>query len=94
MRLFSGIADLPGKIPTAGAAFSIVAVLALAGCENTGTGGGRNTANAEGLTGANAPNRVESPLPGELGAAPPPMASVPMGPAQPSMRGRTDDARH
>ncbi len=87
MRLFSGIADLPGKIPTTGAALAVVAVLALAGCENTGTGGGRNTADAGELTGANAPNRVESPLPGEPGAAPPPMAAVPMVPTQPGMTG-------
>ncbi|CAN0584390.1 unnamed protein product, partial [Laminaria digitata] len=54
-----------------GAAFAVAAVLALTGCENTGTGGGRNTPDAGPLTGANAPSRVESPLPGEPGAAPP-----------------------
>lgn len=77
MRLFSGISDLPGKIPTAGAALAVVAVLALSGCENTGTGGGRNTSEGGPLTGANTPNRVESPLPGEPGSAPPLVATQP-----------------
>lgn len=71
MRLFSGIAELSGKIPTTGAALAVVAALTLAGCENTGTGGGRNTSDTGALTGANAPSRVESPLPGEPGATPP-----------------------
>lgn len=83
MRLFSGIAEFPGKIPTTGTALVMAAVLALAGCENTGTGGGRNTPDGGPLTGANAPSRVESPLPGEPGAAPPALASVPVVPAQP-----------
>lgn len=85
MRLFSGIADLPGKIPTTGAALAVAAVLALAGCENTGTGGGRNTSDAGPLTGANAPSRVESPLPGEPGATPPPPTATLTEPTQPGM---------
>lgn len=76
MRLFSGIADLRSKLATTGAAIAILAALALTGCENTGTGGGRNTADGGALTGANTPDRVESPLPGEPGAAPPPAAPV------------------
>ncbi|MFT5487859.1 MAG: branched-chain amino acid transport system substrate-binding protein [Paracoccaceae bacterium] len=87
MRLFSGIADLPGKIPTTGAALAVAAVIALAGCENTGTGGGRNSPDAGPLTGANAPTRVESPLPGEPGASPPRMTTGPAIPTQPGMTG-------
>ena len=52
MKLFSGIADLPGKIPTTGIALAVAGTLALAGCENRGTGDGRNTADNRPLTNA------------------------------------------
>ena len=87
MRLFSGIVDFSGKIPTAGVALAVTAALALGGCENTGTGGGRNTAGGGPLTGANAPSRVESPLPGEPGASPPPTATAPAAPVDPGSAG-------
>lgn len=87
MRLFSGIVDFSGKIPTAGVALAVTAALALGGCENTGTGGGRNTAGGGPLTGANAPSRVESPLPGEPGASSPPTATAPAAPVDPGSAG-------
>lgn len=85
MRLFSGIADLPGKFPITGVALAIAAVLALAGCENTGTGGGRNSPVAGPQSGGALPTRVETPLPGEPGAAPPPVAAAPVAPIQPAV---------
>lgn len=85
MRLFSGIADLPGKIPTTGAAIAVVALVSLAGCENTGTGGGRNSPEAGPQSGAAIPSRVESPLPGEPSAAPPPAITAPAAPVTPEI---------
>jgi branched-chain amino acid transport system substrate-binding protein len=78
MRLLSGNCGFPA----AGAALAIVTALALAGCDNTGTGAGRNTAGGPVLTGPGAPTRVESPLPGEIGASPPAL-SVPATPPVP-----------
>jgi branched-chain amino acid transport system substrate-binding protein len=75
MTLFSGkfsfSAYVRGHVPAAGAAVALMAAIALSGCENTGTGAGRNTASGGPLTGPGAPARVESPLPGEPGSAPP-----------------------
>lgn len=86
MTLFSGkfslSACLPDRVPAAGAAAAILAAIALAGCENTGTGAGRNTVGGPPLTGPGAPSRVESPLPGEPGSAPPVIAR-PAAPAAP-----------
>ncbi|CAN0396799.1 unnamed protein product, partial [Discosporangium mesarthrocarpum] len=59
-----------------GAVFAVLAALTLTGCENTGTGGGRNTPDGRPLTGASVPDRVETPLPGEPGASPPPATPV------------------
>jgi branched-chain amino acid transport system substrate-binding protein len=90
MRLFSGSCSFPSRARsphlrlsgrTMGAAVAVVAALALTGCENTGTGGGRNTAGTAPLTGPGAPARVESPLPGEPGAAPPPAVVAAPNPA-------------
>lgn len=87
MTLFSGkmslSARLRARIPAAGATAALMAAIALAGCENTGTGAGRNTAGGQPLTGPGAPSRVESPLPGEPGSAPPVIA-VPAAPAAPA----------
>lgn len=80
MRLLSGNCGFPA----AGAVLAIVAALALAGCDNTGTGAGRNTAGGPVLTGPGAPTRVESPLPGEIGAAPPALL-VPSAPPVPTV---------
>ena len=90
MKLFSGIADLPGKIPTTGIALAVAGTLALAGCENRGTGDGRNTADNRPLTNAVVSSRVETPLPGEAGANPPPGAAAPAAPPTPAMS--TDQA--
>lgn len=68
---FSFSAYVRGHIPMSGATVALVAAIALSGCENTGTGAGRNTAGGTPLTGPGAPTRVESPLPGEPGSAPP-----------------------
>ena len=96
MRLFSGSCSFPSRAraPLArrssramGAAVAVLAAVALSGCENTGTGGGRNTAGADPLTGPGAPARVESPLPGEAGATPPPAIAAPdpaLSPAAPA----------
>jgi branched-chain amino acid transport system substrate-binding protein len=81
MTLFSGLADLPGRVPATGVALVVAAALALAGCENRGTGDGRNTAGSP-LPGTALSSRVETPLPGEAGAVPPPAGSaVPAAPA-------------
>ena len=69
MRLFSGSFSFPSRlrraVPAAGATAAILTVLALTGCENTGSGAGRNNA------GPAVNSRVESPLPGDPGSAPP-----------------------
>ena len=59
MTLFSGIA------------LAVAATLALAGCKNTGIGGGRNKPEARPLTMANIPSNVESSLPSSSSAATP-----------------------
>ena len=73
MRLFSGSCSFPSRIrnvlPAVGATAAVLAALALTGCENTGTGAGRNNA------GTAVNSRVESPLPGEPGSAPPQVAA-------------------
>jgi len=78
MRLFPGSCSFPSRARAPlsrrssramGAAVAVLAALALSGCENTGTGGGRNTVGAGPLTGPGAPSRVESPLLGEPGVA-------------------------
>jgi len=81
MRLFSGSCSFPSRARpplfrlsgrTMGATVAVAAALALTGCENTGTGGGRNTAATGPLTGPGAPSRVESPQPTKPDAVPPP----------------------
>jgi branched-chain amino acid transport system substrate-binding protein len=82
MRLFSGSCSFRSRtrngIPAARAAVAVLAALALTACENTGTGAGRNNA------GAAINSRVESPLPGEPGSAPPPV-TAPATPALPNV---------
>ena len=93
MTLFSGIADLPRKFPATGVALVLAASLALAGCENRGTGDGRNTAGNRPLPGAALSSRVETPLPGEAGAnasqttAVPAVPGAPVFGAEPPMQG-------
>lgn len=89
MRLFSGSFNIPSRGRRAGrasgaavaAACAVLAGLALGGCENTGTGAGRNTAGGAPLNGPAVSSRVESPLPGEAGSQPP--TAVPANPATP-----------